>query len=97
DFPFIMLARRQAGRRTATAAAMVERLGNVVLLERPINAETLLSAVSSALRVRRRQYQARQHIREREDAQQRLRTANETLERRVAERTREVEAARETL
>ncbi|TXN47537.1 ATP-binding protein [Methylobacterium sp. WL7] len=97
DFPFIMLATRQAGRRTATAAAMIERLGNVVLLERPINAETLLSAVSSALRVRRRQYQARQHIREREDAQQRLRIANETLERRVAERTREVEAARETL
>lgn len=97
DFPFIMLATRQAGRRTASAAAMIERLGNVVLLERPINAETLLSAVSSALRVRRRQYQARQHIREREDAQQRLRIANETLERRVAERTREVEAARETL
>ena len=33
------------------AAAMLERLGNVVLLERPINAETLISAVSSALRV----------------------------------------------
>ncbi|WP_419829444.1 ATP-binding protein [Methylobacterium sp.] len=97
DFPFIMLATRQAGRRTSSAAAMIERLGNVVLLERPINAETLLSAVSSALRVRRRQYQARQHIREREDAQQRLRIANETLERRVEERTREVEAARETL
>lgn len=97
DFPFIMLATRQTGRRTATAAAMIERLGNVVMLERPINAETLLSAVSSALRVRGRQYQARQHIREREDAQQRLRIANETLERRVAERTREVEAARETL
>ncbi|KQO56541.1 ATPase [Methylobacterium sp. Leaf86] len=97
DFPFIMLATRQAGRRTAKAAAVIERLGNVVLLERPINAETLISAVSSALRVRRRQYQARQHIREREDAQGRLRIANETLERRVEERTREVEAARETL
>ncbi|WP_457106223.1 ATP-binding protein [Methylobacterium sp. P5_C11] len=97
DFPFILLATRQAGRRTGKAAAMIERLGNVVLLERPINAETLVSAVGSALRVRRRQYQAREHIREREEAQERLRVANETLERRVAERTREVEAARETL
>ena len=97
DFPFIMLATRQAGRRPARSAAMVERLGNVVLLERPINAETLVSAVASALRVRRRQYQAREHIREREQAEERLRIANETLERRVAERTREVEAARETL
>ncbi|MCJ2137066.1 ATP-binding protein [Methylobacterium sp. J-026] len=97
DFPFIVLATRQAGRRTGRAAAMIERLGNVVLLERPINAETLVSAVGSALRVRRRQYQAREHILEREEAQERLRVANETLERRVAERTLEVEAARETL
>ena len=97
DFPFVILATRQAGRRPARAAAIIERLGNVVLLERPINAETLASAVASALRVRRRQYQARGHILEREQAQERLRIANETLERRVEERTREVEAARETL
>jgi signal transduction histidine kinase len=76
---------------------MIGRLGNVVLLERPINAETLVSAVASALRVRRRQYQARVHILDREIAQERLRLANETLERRVVERTREVESARETL
>ena len=97
DFPFIMLATRQVGRRPARAAAIIERLGNVVLLERPINAETLASAVASALRGRRRQYQARGHILEREQAQERLRHANETLECRVAERTREVDAARETL
>lgn len=97
DFPFIVLATRQVGRRPARAAMIIERLGNVVLLERPINAETLASAVASALRVRRRQYQARGHILEREQAQQRLREANESLERRVAQRTREVDAARETL
>lgn len=97
DFPFVMLATRQAGRRTTSAASTIERLGNVVLLERPINAETLVRAVSSALRVRRRQYQARAHIQEREDARDRLRAANEMLERRVEERTRAVEAARETL
>ncbi len=97
DFPFIVLATRQAGRRSAGAADRLALLGNVVLLERPVNAETLVSAASSALRARRRQYQASQHIVERERAQDALRLANATLERRVAERTAEVEAARETL
>src|SRR5689334_6353100 len=31
DFPFVMLATRRAGRRPARAAALIERLGNVVL------------------------------------------------------------------
>ena len=97
DFPFVVLATRQAGPRARGAAESLKRLGNVVLLERPINAETLTSAVLSSLRARRRQYQARQHLRERERAQEQLRLANEELERRVAERTRELEAAHETL
>ena len=97
DFPFIVLATRQAGPRTRNAAELLKRLGNVVLLERPINAETLTSAVLSSLRARRRQYQAREHLLERERAQDQLRLANEELEQRVAARTREVEAAHETL
>jgi signal transduction histidine kinase len=97
DFPFIVLVTKRIGKRPGSAAARVERLGNVVLLERPIHAETLTSAVTAALRARGRQYQARGHLLEREQAQERLRLVNETLERRVEERTREVEAARETL
>ena len=97
DFPFIVLATRQAGRRSGRAADLLLRLGNVVLLERPVNAETLTSAVLSALRARRRQYQARAYLRERERAQAQLRRANGELERRVAQRTREVEAAHGTL
>ncbi|MGH1570487.1 ATP-binding protein [Methylobacterium sp. P31] len=97
DFPFIVLATRQAGRRSERAAHRLARLGNVILLERPVNAETLASAAASALRARRRQYQAREFLLERERAQEQLRLANEDLERRVAERTREVEAAHETL
>ena len=97
DFPFVILATRQPGPRARNAAVTLGRLGNVVLLERPINAETLASAAASALRGRRRQYQAREHLLERERAQERLRQANEELERRVAERTQEVETARETL
>jgi signal transduction histidine kinase/response regulator RpfG family c-di-GMP phosphodiesterase len=97
DFPVVLLALKQPGRRSEAASAIVARLGNVVLLERPVNSETLTSAVASALRGRRRQYQARQHLEERERVQANLRLANESLESRVAVRTREVEAARETL
>ncbi len=97
DFPFIVLATRQVGSRSSGAARIIEGLGNVVLLERPVNAETLASAVSSALRSRRRQYQARGHLAEREASQAALRSANENLEARVRQRTRDVEAARETL
>jgi signal transduction histidine kinase len=97
DFPFIVLATRQSGRRSERAAGLLARLGNVVLLERPINAETLTSAVESALRARRRQYEARSLLADREKAQDKLRSLNEALERRVLERTREVEAARESL
>ena len=49
-----------AARRDASGA--LQRLGNVVLLERPLNAETLLSAAQSALRARARQYETRRHL-----------------------------------
>jgi DNA-binding NtrC family response regulator len=59
DLPVVVLVTKQAGPRSSRASRFLERLGNVVLLERPINAETLTSAVRSALRGRRRQYQSR--------------------------------------
>ena len=55
DFPLIVLAGKQGGERRREAQAVLERLGNVVLLERPLHAESLLSAARSALRGRRRQ------------------------------------------
>ena len=67
-----------------SAAASFEKLGNVALLERPLRAETLISAVRSALRARRRQYQVRAHLKEREKSEAELRQLNATLEERVA-------------
>ena len=62
DFPFVVLATRQPARRSVRAAAALARLGNEVLLERPLNADTLVSAANSAMRSRRRQYDARRQL-----------------------------------
>ena len=97
DMPVVVLATRQIGHRSAGAARLLERLGNVVLLERPVNAETLASAAQSSLRARRRQYQARTLLFERERNERALRELNETLERRVEERARELDVAHQTL
>jgi len=66
---------------------------NVVLLERPMRAATLVSALQSALRARRRQYDIRNYLREQARQRAELRRLNTTLEQRVAERTRELEEA----
>ncbi|WP_210530168.1 response regulator [Rubellimicrobium arenae] len=83
DFPFIVLANGARAPRTAAAAAILDSLGNVLLLERPLHAEALLGAVRSALKARQRQYEVRAFA--------------GTLEQSVADRTRELETARESL
>jgi PAS domain S-box-containing protein len=97
DLPIIILSKKEAGPRSAKSAKILARLGNVVLLERPVNAETLLSAVKSVYRARRRQYETRGLLAEQQNTAAQLRVLNTTLEQRVAERTGELESARETL
>src|SRR5689334_23066462 len=63
DVPLIVLT--SAG-GSATSTYAMEYLGNVMLLERPVLIATLVSTVRTALRARRRQYQIRQYLRERE-------------------------------
>jgi signal transduction histidine kinase/CheY-like chemotaxis protein len=65
-------------------------LRNVTLIERPVQSITLVSAVKSAVRARRRQYEVRGHM------EMRQRGAAE-LERLVTERTQELEAANAAL
>src|SRR5262249_36988300 len=69
DLPVLLLTRM--GADSATVAQSVQTLGNVTLLERPVRIAALASAVRSALRARRRQYQTRAHLAEREQADQR--------------------------
>lgn len=75
DFPFVVLVSQQSGQRHPVARPVLKSLGNVVLLERPINAETLRSAAASVLRARRRQYQARRDLQERISSEERLQIA----------------------
>ena len=97
DFPFVVLATRQASRRSPKATATLERLGNVVLLERPVNPETLVSAARSALRARARQYASRRHLLDIETAKQTVEQLNAALETRIAERTSDLAGANDRL
>ncbi len=50
------------GQRSRKRMLAQQPLGNMVLLERPVRPETLLSTVQAALRSRRRQYEMRDHM-----------------------------------
>jgi signal transduction histidine kinase/CheY-like chemotaxis protein len=91
DMPFVMLTgRREHPAVMAWRGKLVAALKNVSLLERPVQAITLTSTIQAALRARRRQYEVREHLAERD------RAARE-LEDLVAARTRELEAANREL
>src|SRR5581483_3850061 len=74
DFPLVVLTR--GGADPASAAWALEALGNVVLLERPVRVAALVSAVKAALRARHRQYQLREHLAQRQQAEEALREAD---------------------
>ncbi len=81
DVPLLMLlgARQPAEARRRAAQRVGERT-NLIVIERPLHVDTLLTAVRSALRARERQYEVRDLLHERDDLLA-------SLERRVEERT----------
>jgi PAS domain S-box-containing protein len=77
DFPFVLLTRREGGiERNPMAIRLLQTLGNVTFLERPFHPTTLVSLAQSALRGRKRQYEARTRL-------EALAHLNQTLEARV--------------
>jgi len=82
DIPFILLTGRRAG-RDRPAEAMRQRLPsnatNVVLIERPLSAESLLSTIVSAMRARQRQFVIRDQLAELDTQRTRLETLLENL------------------
>ena len=82
DVPFILLAGRQAG-RFASSEAIRRRLPDnalsVILLERPVSGESLISAVASGIRARQKQLQIRDQFAAIDAERTRLNTLLENL------------------
>jgi len=91
DMPFVVLTSRQDQPAVIDwRKRLVAMLGNVSLLERPVQAITLSSALQAAHRARQRQYEVRDLL----DAQAR---AAEALEGLVVQRTQALETANREL
>ena len=83
DFPFVLLTRRGGGlERNPEGSRFLDVLGNVTFLERPFHPTTFVSLAQSALRGRRRQYEARARL-------EQLNQLAADLEQRVEQRTAE--------
>jgi len=81
DFPFILLTSRGGGlERNPAAGRHLDVLGNVTFLERPFHPTTLVSLARSALRARRRQYEARGRLVALGESEARYRTLFEAME-----------------
>lgn len=64
DFPFIILTGNRSPSRIQQRFPLIEPLGNITLLERPLRSLTLLTVVRAALRARARQYEVEHYIQE---------------------------------
>jgi signal transduction histidine kinase len=74
DLPVILLTDSgEVDRESKRKMHAREPLGNVVLIERPVRPETLVSTVQAALRSRDRQYQMRDYLAERHVVEKALR------------------------
>lgn len=74
DIPIVLLT-RHGGPEQNPSAFLGTLLGNVTFLERPFHPATLVSLVTTAIRGRRRQYEARARMADMVEAEQRLQNA----------------------
>ncbi len=78
DLPFIILTPRGGGpERNPAAARLSDVLGNVSFVERPFHATTFISVARSAMRARRRQFEACIRMEALDEGERRLQTALE--------------------
>jgi signal transduction histidine kinase len=96
DLPIVLMT-HHGGPEQNPASRMGPQLGNVTFLERPFHPVTLISLVTTALRGRRRQYEARDRLIDLSQSELRLQTTLETLEQQVEERTTELRHNEEAL
>ena len=96
DLPIVLLT-HHGGAEQNPASRFGTQLGNVTFLERPFHPVTLISLVSTALRGRRRQYEARDRLVDLYQSELRLKNTLETLEQQVEERTTQLRHNEEAL
>lgn len=96
DLPIVLLTHHGRPERPTTFR-VGSQLGNVTFLERPFHPATLISLVTSAIRGRRRQYEARDRLVDLSQSEQRLKETLETLEQQVEERTTQLRHNEEAL
>jgi PAS domain S-box-containing protein len=74
DFPFVIVTtQRFYPKQDALRIRLLEGLGNVSLLERPLSGVSLMSAIKSGLRARKRQYQTQNMLEDLRASEERLR------------------------
>ena len=96
DLPIVLMT-YHGGPEQNPASRIGTQLGNVTFLERPFHPVTLISLVTTALRGRRRQYEARDRLIDLSESEQRLQMTLETLEQQVEERTAQLRHNEEIL
>ncbi|KPA97723.1 MULTISPECIES: response regulator [Pseudomonas] len=96
DLPIVLLTHHGGPERPASSR-FGSQLGNVTFLERPFHPATLVSQVTSAIRGRRRQYEARDRLIDLSQSELRLKETLETLEQQVEERTAQLRHNEEAL
>ena len=96
DLPIVVMT-HHGGPQQDLASRFGPQLGNVTFLERPFHPVTLISLVTTALRGRRRQYEARDRLIDLSQSELRLQNTLETLEQQVEERTAQLRHNEEAL
>ena len=96
DLPIVLLT-HHGGSGQGPSSQLSKLLGNVTFLERPFHPATLVSLISTALRGRRRQYEARDRLIDLSNSERRLQSTLETLEQQVEERTAQLRHNEEAL
>ncbi|MGJ7516417.1 ATP-binding protein [Pseudomonas baetica] len=96
DLPIVLLT-HHGGPELNSTSRFGSQLGNVTFLERPFHPVTLISLVTTALRGRRRQYEARDRLIDLSQSELRLQNTLETLEQQVEERTAQLRHNEEVL
>jgi signal transduction histidine kinase len=98
DLPFVLVTDHGGGpERNPIASRWLEALGNVSFIERPFHPTTLQSVARATIKVRRRQHETRELLDTLRQGELRLQQMNDQLERRVRERTAQLQHAHDEL